>query len=111
MLSRIPESTCRVAGLASPSPSGGQNMALSLVREQLSGGEDGRTQKWTCPKTGPQIHDLLCGLLGLRRWLRLRLSDLPRFLFRGKLLLDLQSHGVRINTVCLGRCAENFTAI
>ena len=52
------------------------------------------------------IDDSLSGSFGICRWLRLRLGGLPRFLLHSKLLLDLESHGVRIDSVGLGRCAE-----
>ena len=94
------------------SPSGGQNMARSHVREQLSGREDGPdAEKRPARRQVRGFNFELGGSFCLGCWLRFRFCGLPRLVLRSKVLLDLESDGVRINTVCLGRRAENFAFV
>lgn len=71
----------------------------------------GCNEKWTCPKADPEIHDLLSGSLDLCRWFLLWLGDPPRLLLSGELLLDLEGHGIRIDTVYLGGIAERLPSV
>src|ERR1035438_2136258 len=49
--------------------------------------------------------------LCLRRLLRFRLNGLPRSLLRGELLLDLEGHGVEINSVNLSGGAKGLSTV
>ena len=53
----------------------------------------------------------LCCFLDLRDSFRCRLRGLPRFLFRGKLMLDPECNRIGLHLISLGCCAENPTSI
>lgn len=93
-------------------PSGGHNMALSPnARATFRVGRRAGRRKKDLPEGRSKDSVLLSRSCSLCRWFCVGLGSFPRFLLRRELLLDLESHGIGINAVCLGRCAENFASV
>ena len=96
------------------SPSGGQNMTLSDLRERPSGRER-RAGKKAEPVPKDRLSQLLWLLGNLLQclccWLRLDLGSRPRFLLGGELMLDLEGNRIGVHLVRLGCGAENLTSV
>jgi len=86
-------------------------LTLSRMRKRLRVEHWQGPKEWIYPKAGPESHDLLSGSLGLCRWFWLWLGGLPRLLLGGELLLDLEGHGIGIDSVHLGGAAQRLPSV
>jgi hypothetical protein len=99
--------------LAVPSPSGGQNMTLSHLRERPSGWER-RAGKRDAPvrrQAHSRVWRLSSFLQRLRYWLRLDLGSGPRLLLCCELMLYLECNRIGVHLVRLGCGAENLSSV